>query len=159
MNEENNPKKRKDKIVYQREVLDKDTGELQTIERHITKKVESREFIKVYLDDISGIIGIGSGLERDILTHFFKMATHGTNEFPLGIYYKKKIAASLKTSVEYINNTITKFVKSEILIRRGKGVYILNPEYFFKGDEIARNQVARLVLEYNIIQSPDQLEQ
>lgn len=131
-------------------VTDSQTGEIlqSTKELGIVRVVAADEFIKVYLSDISGIIGIGSGKDRDILACFFQIAGYGTNEFFAVKSVKEKIATALNTTLGNIDNAIKKFCSKNILIRKDRSVYILNPKYFFKGEDIKRNEVLTLVSTY-----------
>jgi hypothetical protein len=62
---------------------------------------------------------------------------------------KREIATRINTSVQHIENSLTKFSKKEILIRKDTGIYLANPWLFGRGSwEDVR--AIRLTVEYNL---------
>ncbi len=142
-------------------------GELleERVETKIVRKVSPKDFIQVYLEDLSKLFNIGSPTEIKVLislwkhTSFNKQGEALGNKVVLIKSIKASIAEDIGTSIGTIDNAISKLVKKDLLIKTDRSVYLLNPKYFFKGYIPDRINVIRTVIEYQIEKnSADQLE-
>lgn len=127
---------------------DSETGEITESEETHTMNISSEpNFIKLYLDDILYLSDLPKGL-NSVLYNLLKRMGYG-NQIIVNISVKRQIATELNLAVATINNTITKLVKGDILIREDVGMYTVNPHLFGKGQwkDIAR---LRLNVTYDI---------
>lgn len=114
------------------------TGE---ITHHESKKVTEGyvecepPFVKMYLDTVLNLKDIPSAL-NPILYEILKRMPWASEDqvVSLNKYIKEQIANSVDMVLGTVNNAITEFVKKEVLIRKARGVYQVNPKYFAKGD-------------------------
>ena len=137
--------------------VDFSTGELITEEVKNFKTVKADAFMQVYLNDLSGLLEITSKKELILLAILWKHSTY-TNPESLGnivcVHAEVKLEVKNLTGMSEgaIRNSISKFVKKGLLIKytNGRGLYYLNPVYFFKGSLNLRNRTIKYVLEYKI---------
>lgn len=127
------------KTVYSHESINTDhtTGEIVSTQKTVVKKVTSREFIKVYTEDISNLHKLSS-LEAGTLHYCFKCCGYD-NKVTLLKEDKEKIALMCNASLDSVYNTISKLNKLGWLKMVSRSRYILNPNYFWKGDETSNS--------------------
>mgnify|MGYP003376405234 CR=1 FL=1 len=136
--------------------IDKDGGEVLDIERVVKRKVDRDKFAMMYLKDISSILELDTKAEYKTLISLVYRASYNTNEVRVMLDVKKEISAETKISIDSVEKAIITLGRKGILIRKtheGKdirGVYILNPNFFFKGEEMERAKVITMVLQYVI---------
>lgn len=128
--------------------FDKDTGEIVHIRSRTTRKTSTEQFIKVYLKDISGYLGLDSITHYKVLAEIWRKADYETNQIILIKSIKEEIAKQINLVIQTVNNAIIQLHKKGLLIRKNKSTYILNPNIFFKGDEIQRANVIQKVFDY-----------
>lgn len=111
-----------------------------------------KRFIKLYQNCLADIMQI-SGCARHLLDWLLEVMgainivnnnEHTRENF--NAYYKAK------TGKEYSNEAIVKaykqLVEKKFLIKYKRGLFVVNPEYFFNGDEADRKTLIRLTLEF-----------
>lgn len=120
-----------------------ENGTIKSVtERNFTKKVlRDDDFIKVYLKDISGIIKLNNSVDFRVLLALWEISEYNTNEVILIKSKKAEIAKKLNVKLQTINDSLSRLKKKEIIISKERSVYILNPLYFFKGDEMQRDVI------------------
>lgn len=138
------------KLVNIKETVDHKTGEITRHESKFIKKVKSEEFIKIYLEDMAGFMKISSGMEFKVLFWIWKMT--GWNNSPIIIdkVIKDEFANTLGIKTQSVSDTLSRLVKKNILIKNARLRYSLNPTYFFKGDDKAREEILDLHIQYKI---------
>lgn len=108
----------------------------QVQERFIPR--EEPDFVKLYLDHVLVHKDLSVKLSP-ILVQVCKLANYadhvqGGMMIFLNSYTKEQIRRELGyTSIKMVEKAITSLVASKILIRKGRGAYLLNPYYFGKG--------------------------
>ena len=127
----------KKKILLQVEEVDRETGEILKVQHTYTVPKEP-DYVKLYLDTL-GIFTKNEGLDKslnDLLLATLKRMTYATEEqvVIMNSYIKKAIAEECNKSVKRLEQAITIWVKENIMIRVGRGVYKINPYIFGKGD-------------------------
>lgn len=136
--------------------IDKDSGETVDIQYTFKKKVDRDKFAMMYLKDISGILKLETKAEYKTLISLVHRSSYNTNEVRTMIDVKQEIAKEGEISIDSVEKAIISLAKKNILIRKMsenkpvRGVYILNPSYFFKGEDLERAKVIQVVLEYVI---------
>lgn len=133
-------------------------GEVIEVNRKVKKKIDRDKFIMLYLKDMSSVIDLNSKGEFKVLLSIAKISGYNDNEIRLGKDVKMKIAQDTGLAYNYVHNTINRLSKKHMIMKKKaidgsnvRGVYILNPKYFFKGDDISRASLLRMVLEYHIL--------
>lgn len=118
-------------------LIDKHTGELLVYNQH--EKVSVDEFIMIFFYKYTDLFKL-SGTQLKILMCCWKLSTlnfYGSNKGNVihnNISFKEYCKKSgLTASKACIDNTICYLCKLGLLLKKCKGEYILNPEYFFKG--------------------------
>ncbi|HEQ3529254.1 hypothetical protein COK81_11785 [Bacillus thuringiensis] len=93
------------------------------------------DYIKVYLDNIMFIAEI-SGWVSKIMYELIKSVTYANKgQFIIvNAGYKRILAENLGIKPQSVTNAINDLVKKRILIRKESGVFLLNPQYFGKGE-------------------------
>ncbi|MCL5271972.1 MAG: replication/maintenance protein RepL [Gammaproteobacteria bacterium] len=136
-NADKNAKKKK--IVHteiERNITTDSDGVIINEQQMVTNKMQliSTEppYIKVYLKDISMLNDLGKH-DNAILHEIFKISQYNTNLVTLNKYYREQICKALDTTDATVRNAISKLSKKELLLKKGTGVYMLNPTLFGHG--------------------------
>ncbi|RZK38469.1 MAG: hypothetical protein EOO61_07940 [Hymenobacter sp.] len=133
------------RILYEKELLDKQTGELlQTYTEAVVPK--EPDFIKLYLDDIGMLKNIPTWT-NSVLFELLKLMSY-KNQIVLNSTVKHDIASDLGIATKSVDNALGLLVKQGVLTRRGTGVYIASPMLFGKG-EWKDIRKLRLTIEYS----------
>jgi len=119
------------RVVYQKDTVDLSSGE---VIKTYTESVIGKEpdFIKLYLDDIAMLNNVPKRA-NGVLYELLAMMDY-KNRIVLNSAIKQEIAEDLKIAVKTIDNTLNLLLKEGILIRRGTGLFIGNPNLFGKGE-------------------------
>lgn len=93
------------------------------------------DYIKIYLDNIMFITEIPGWVSR-IMYELIKTVSYANKgQFIIvNAGYKRILAENLGIKPQSVTNAINDLVKKEILIRKESGVFLLNPQYFGKGE-------------------------
>lgn len=147
--------KRQRFIGNQYALVSKETGVVEG-DKLIMKSVPADRFIRIYLEDIGGLLKLTDG-EIKVLQCIWQICEFNTGRVVLVSSVKKDIEEILKANgneikIRSISNIISSLTKKEILIPvpERTATYLLNPRYFWKGEEIERGNVFRLILEYKL---------
>lgn len=139
INMDKKPNKRAKKIMYDRTVLDTDTGEI--LEQEIVyRRTPEPDFIKLYLDCVATFTGISKSLNPilfELLKHMSYASVydiHGGQIIYLNAALKQQIAAVNNVTVKRVEQALTNFVKNDILKRVATGTYQVNPNIFGRGN-------------------------
>ncbi len=132
------------------QTIDKETGELESVQRTVKRKVSRDQFVMFFFKDIQGLIDLSSRAEFKVLFSICEMVGYNTNEVILIKSKKEIIAKQTGLSYNSVHNTISRLCKKGILLRQAQALYILNPKFAFKGEEIQRAKKLKLILEYQL---------
>lgn len=130
-------------------LLDKHTGEI--LEWKKTKVVSIDEFIIFFFASIPQLFRL-KGLQMKILMCCWKASSYNDVETEGNIVYNNKLlkdyirSCGLDLTDGAIDVIIHYLVKEEMLIKRCRGAYILNPKYFFKGSLSKRSKLELRVI-------------
>lgn len=146
------------KVIYEEITtnVDINSGQVIDIQHKVTKKLERDKFAMIYLKDISGIIGLNSKGEFRTLLALVARAAYNTNEIRVALDVKTDIAKETELSINSVDKAVVSLTTKKVLLRKklnGKelrGVYILNPKYFFKGEDIERAKIIQIVFQYEL---------
>ena len=140
-------------------------GEVIKQEMDVYKIVSGKDsFMRVFLEDMKGYLNITRADDFKILFVLWKMSEWNTGKIVLNKSIKEKIAADIssegkKKDVSVINNAIWRLTKMNLLIRENTGIYLLNPNYFFKGydSELKKAKEYVISITYRVEQSKEEI--
>lgn len=125
---------------------DGETGEVQRVH---TQKVgafeKERPFVKMYLDDLGDLIGLDPAVKSVLLELVKNMGYN--NAVPAYKPIKEMIAKNIGVSLSTVNNGIQKLSDKGILIRKARGLYVVDPNYFGRGSWTDISKI-KLTIEY-----------
>ena len=126
-------------------LLDKQTGEI--LDYSIAKKVSLDEFIMVFFAGCPELMDL-TGNHLKVLICCWKHSSYNPNNEESGNIvhnspsFKEACRENgLDVSNAVIDNAISALCKKGFLIKRCRGEYLLNPEYFFKGSLSSRSKI------------------
>lgn len=118
-------------------LIDKHTGELTELRQ--TRTITLDEFIMVFFASCPDLLKL-TGLNLKVLICCWKFSSYNPecetegNIVHNDLMFKEKCKSlGLAISNASIDNAVNYLSKHNFLIKRCKGVYLLNPKYFFKG--------------------------
>lgn len=125
---------------------------------NVSKDKESMyDSIQVYLTDMSGMMNITSKGELRVLLHFWKYSTYVNdsqigNMVTINSRIMTEISKEMDVNVQSVRNIIVCLKKKELIIADNdcRGVYYLNPKYFFKGNSNDRLRCYSRTINYQI---------
>jgi hypothetical protein len=140
------------KNIYEEvtQTIDKETGEIEEVKRHVRRKIPRDKFAMIYVEEIVGLLEKTSPSETRVLVAILQDLQYNTNKIFLTKGVKERIATETDLKYGTVQNTIYSLNRKKILIRENSSEYLLNPNYFFKGEEIERAKVLKLVIEYHL---------
>lgn len=129
-------------------VVDREDGEILRTEIITRKRVTADKFVQLYLDDFGALMGIEGEGEYRLILWCAKNMNYDTNEVIIVNALKKRIASECNLSPYTINNAVSALVSKNLLLRKETSIYMLNPNYFFKGKIDDRAALIRTVEYY-----------
>lgn len=122
-----------------KEYVDTETGEILSYEsqKTFTQKIEKDKFYITYIDFIAPFFKLKSAKAKDLLIWMCNNAEFNTGRVLLPAEVRIHISEELDMSPGSITNNL-KALKDLNLISGEKGVFTINPQIFWKGDEKAR---------------------
>lgn len=137
--------------------LDAETQEIISAEVKTVRNVKAERFIQCYLQDNIEFYRL-SKAELNILAVCWEKSTYCDDD-NIGnkITYNKDLSTTIieKTGLKEgtIKNTMSSLVKKEMILKstKFKGIYFLNPKYFFKGQISSRLKLIKKYTEYEIL--------
>jgi len=132
------------------EVISQETGEILESKKFYKQRVEKDKFMMVYLESMGSILKINSPIEYKVLLTLWEMSEFESNRIILVKSIKKEIANNLGYVFKTVENAISRLLKKNLLVKRERSIYYLNPKYFFKGSEIARAKAIKVIFDFNL---------
>lgn len=120
--------------LYVREVTDirNEDGEVISHSRTETSQFESEPpYVKVYLQDIARLNGLNPSEQKLVNELVFNMGYN--NIVPSYKPVKEMIASKIGVSYNTVNEAIKSLYKKGVLIRKARGMYIMDPALFGRG--------------------------
>jgi len=108
-----------------------DDGEILETKFKTISKPKEDDFIKLYLSDVGHLHNLQPN-QQELLYHFLQKMTYD-NLIVINKTIKEMIAKESGKSFRTVENALTSYVDTGILLRQGRGVYIANPYLFGKG--------------------------
>lgn len=117
---------------YTTTTVDYETGEIKNESTDSVYSFPSEPpFVKLYLADIEKLFNLP--LNASDLIYALLRYMNYDGDMIIVSDQKKDIAEKFNCSLSHINNQITLLTKRDILIRKGRSRYMLNPHLFAKG--------------------------
>jgi len=132
--------------------VDAETGEVVGVDvKKETILVSTKEQFFITYARMVGMYKELSGVQIKMLSWLIiNQTAYNSNRVTITGEIKKIISREMSISLSAVNNAILPLVKKNILIREGgprSATYIINPEYYWKGDLKERNKSLKFVLE------------
>ena len=121
------------KTIYKSTTVNHETGEIKESTTVRAVKGEEPSYIKLYLQDISYLYGLPA-TAGDLMHELLQYVTYGTQQIILNASVKEKICEVTGIAKQTLNNRLQDLVNKGIIARDGRGVFVLNPYLFGKGD-------------------------
>lgn len=126
-------------------LVDKHTGELLELKQ--TRKLSLDEFIIVFFSSYPELFKL-KGLQLKVLMCCWKHSTYNKENDVSGNIVHNNASfkehcreEGLELSNASIDNTISSLCRANLLKKKCRGEYLLNPDYFFKGSLSQRTKV------------------
>lgn len=119
----------------QKELIDKETGEVIWVDQITKKSYGSKNFWKMYLMDFLTVLGIIDSRQLDIFIYIAENTNQATNTF-IGTY--KKIAKDVNCSETTIAKLMKKLQDNNFIKKIQNGVWFVNPNIMMKGNDRKR---------------------
>lgn len=118
--------------IHSQTTVDRETGEILEGEL-LTTSVVSREpdFIKLYVKDIGRLLNLTKS-DTTVLFCILSIIKYD-NIFYAVVNNKLKIAEETRMPMNTVNDSIRNLHNAGLLLRQGKGEYLVNPTMFAKG--------------------------
>lgn len=128
-----------------RHLVDKDTGELITVDQIVKRVHGTKQFWKVYLLDFLTVLGIFDSKQVDIFVYIVEHTNPATNQF-IGTY--KKIAEDVHCCEATIAKIMKKLQQNRFIFKVQNGVWLVNPDILMKGNDSKRQMLLTYVQDY-----------
>jgi len=140
--------KKRSLFKHQTTHVDVSTGEVVSIEQHFVKEVSRGDFIKFYVNNTGVLLGLKDHELRLVLALLEHMKYD--NVIFMTKEVRSVIAKGMGLSIQRISDTLTSLVKKEAIYRMSNGHYTMNPDLFFKGDDLNRMELFKRIMEIKI---------
>lgn len=122
-------------MIENNKVINSDGEIVEEIQSVTFNYGKEPDYIKVYLDNIMFLAEI-SGWIGKVMYELLKSVSYADKGqfIIINAGYKRIIAANLGIKLQSVTNAINQLAKKGILIRKEVGVFLLNPQYFGKGE-------------------------
>lgn len=141
------------KIINQetKTIVDHQTGEvLSTEQTNVIRLPQEPPYVKMYLDDLSNLIGLKASLKDTLYLMLRRLDWHGV--IVLSGNFRQQCCAELNIKESTLRNRIALLCRYKLLERRATNEYSVNPHYFARGDWkkiTQRRESFKVVIEYN----------
>lgn len=139
----------KKKTIFSENTLDMETGELKQ-KKWVTTKVDKKdEFVALYMEHIS-IFSKLSATETKFLIGCTKYIEWNTNELVFSPKVMEGICEQSGLTAGSVRNSLSRCTQKGLFAKKKSNWYILNPNVFFKGNEIARAKMFEMSYRWEI---------
>lgn len=111
--------------------------------------VNGNNFIQMHIDTLAQLTGLTDAQWR-LLSNLTKYVEYNTNQLYLSPVRKNEIAEITGLKYNTINQSVSRLVKKNLLLKISGSSYQMNPTLFFKGEEIEREKYLELTIRYTI---------
>mgnify|MGYP000259018234 CR=1 FL=1 len=133
-------------------VVDEDGVVLSsTTSRKVITTLKKDSFIQVFTAKIKDWCNL-SRSQHSVLIALWNRAEKDTNRVFLVKQIKEEIAAETELAVGSVKNAITVLIRRNLIINLSSSLYVLNPQYFFNGSEVARSKCIEFIFEFKFVE-------
>ena len=133
-------------------VVDQDGVVLSnTTSRRVITTLNKDSFIQVFTAKIKDWCNL-SRSQHSVLIALWNRAEKDTNRVVLVKQIKEEIAAETELAVGSVKNAITGLTRRNLIINLSSSLYVLNPQYFFNGSEVARSKCIEFIFEFKFVE-------
>ena len=146
------------KNIINEKVVVNEFGELVSAELQVRKIIKSSdEFMQVYLEDMSVLMNIDTMAEFKVLVWLWKSSNYideNVNLIGNQVIVNQRlvdiISREADLKAQTIRSTVSKLCKKRLILKdlEYRGVYYMNPQYFFKGALSDRLKKIRVINNY-----------
>jgi len=108
-------------------------------------------FIQVFTAKIKDWCNL-SRSQHSVLIALWNRAEKDTNRVVLVKHIKEEIAAEAELAPGSVKNALGALTRRKLIINIASGLYVLNPQYFFNGSEVARSKCIQFIFEFNFVE-------
>lgn len=131
------------KLKHETTIVDRNTGEIITSSKSFSvKSKSSEEFYMTFIQFVQPLLRFKSIRDMQVLTKFCMMIEYNTNRVILPAPRRKQICEELGMENTHLSNCIRR-LKDLRIITGDKGVYEVNPIYFWKGTTDSRDKLLK----------------
>ena len=121
------------KIVRETNHINYETGEIKSSVQVYSRKDNREYFIMLRLTDGIDYLDNFKNIKQIKLLITIAKSVNSEGFFYSNSLFVKKFASKNKCSTVYIHKLIKYLIDNDFLKRMQRGVYMVNPKYFFKG--------------------------
>ena len=137
-------------------MVDYDSGELKKENTVYVRRAEAEpNYIKLYVDDISSLKDLRPKT-GSLMFELLQMMPYD-NLIVLNKFLKEKIAKNINSSLQTVNEGIAILIRKEIILRKARGTFLMNPKYFGRGSWQDIKSL-RLSIEYDFMKGTKKME-
>lgn len=110
-----------------------DTGEItSTTTTNVVKLPKEPPYVKMYIDDLCGLINIGKA-PQDVLWYLLKKLDY-EGYITISTRFRKVICDGLGIKEQTLRNRLVALTKTGVITNTGTNEYQANPDYFARGE-------------------------
>lgn len=130
---------KKELITNLTEIVDATTGEVLTYQtkKVIKEKINSENFYMIYTDYCNRLYRISSGVAHNVFTWLCAHAEFNTGRVFLATAVRESLIKELEISDSQLTHAL-RVLKKNGVIAGERGLFTINPEIFWKGDQKLR---------------------
>lgn len=132
---------KKELITNLTEIVDTATGEVLTYQtkKVIKEKINSENFYMIYTDYCNRLYRISSGVAHNVFTWLCTHAEFNTGRVFLATAVRESLIKELEISDSQLTHAL-RVLKKNGVIAGERGLFTINPEIFWKGDQKLRRE-------------------
>lgn len=129
-------------------LIDKETGEVLSMNtKQVKLLLDKTKFALVYTTMWDALIGADLS-KSDIELFSYLVSNYGDGTiFTINSYIKEEISKKSGKKVSSYNNSTRKLLSKELILRKSKKNYIINPVYAFQGSSNTRKKIVLELIE------------
>ena len=142
-----------------REFTDFETGQTRRVEtkKFESEKVKGDKFYFVFFQYMQNKLKIKSAKTLLLLDEVCKSAEYGTGKVMLPVGEKKRICSVIGLDYRNISKHLRILESLNLIKKESEGVYLINPQIFWKGSMIDREKLLGKEFKFNVEFSIEEL--
>ncbi len=137
------------KRLFQENTVDPETQEVVPRRWIDMTPISGDNFVQMHLQNIAQLHFLTDAQYR-LLNNLNLFVEYDTNEFHLNPKRKEELVAITGLKYNTINQSVSRLVKKNLIIKISGSTYQMNPTLFFKGSEIKRAEYLEFIIRYRL---------